>query len=54
MSLKVTGNVKHNGEQYKPGDEIKKIKKEEAERLINLGVVEKPKPTPTGKKDNKE
>jgi hypothetical protein len=52
MSLKVIGNVKHDGEQYKPGDEIKKIKKEEANRLIDLGVVEKPKPA--GKNDKKE
>jgi hypothetical protein len=41
MSIKVKGRVKHNGMIYREGEVIKEIKKEEAERLIDLGVAEK-------------
>lgn len=30
----------HNSKNYFPGDEIKDIKKEEADRLVSLGVAE--------------
>jgi hypothetical protein len=40
MDLKVTANVKHNGKWYKSGDALKKVKKEEGERLVELGAAE--------------
>lgn len=39
MELKATAKIKHNGKWYSPGDEIKKVKKEDGERLIKLGVA---------------
>jgi hypothetical protein len=41
MTVKVKGRVKHNGMIYREGEVIKEISKEEAERLIDLGVAEK-------------
>lgn len=41
MDVKITGNVKHNGKHYEPGDVLKKVNEVDAERLINLGVAEK-------------
>ncbi|MGG4452326.1 hypothetical protein [Brevibacillus porteri] len=52
MSLIVTkGTVRHNGKEYRVGEELPTLKKEEAERLLDLKVVEekaksKTKPTP--------
>jgi len=40
MDVKIKGNVKHNGKQYGPGDELKRIKEEEGQRLIHLSVAE--------------
>ncbi|MBV4427177.1 DUF7210 family protein [Clostridium tyrobutyricum] len=40
MSIKVLSNVKHNGSNYKSGDIIKDITKDEAFRLINLSIAE--------------
>lgn len=40
MNVKIHGNVKHNGKHYKSGDTIKKVKKEDGERLIKLGIAE--------------
>ncbi len=40
MKVKLRGYVKHNGKWYKDGETIGSIKKEEAERLIELGVAE--------------
>lgn len=39
MDLKINGLVKHDGKQYKPGDELKRIKKEDGDRLVDLGVA---------------
>ena len=39
MDLIVKAKVKHNGKWYEPGDEIKKVRKEDGERLVNLGVA---------------
>lgn len=39
MKVKTKGNVKHNGKWYKDGETISTIKKEDAERLIELGVA---------------
>ncbi|WP_176707847.1 hypothetical protein [Bacillus sp. FJAT-26390] len=33
------GTVSHNGKEYRKGTEISGLKKEDAERLIELGVV---------------
>ncbi|KIL46937.1 hypothetical protein KP77_25060 [Jeotgalibacillus alimentarius] len=38
MDVKVSAVVKHNGKWFKSGDELKKIKKEDGKRLIDLGV----------------
>ncbi|XKH51320.1 hypothetical protein LG275_03745 [Chryseomicrobium palamuruense] len=40
MKVKTRGHVKHNGKWYKDGETIAAIKKEDAERLIQLGVAE--------------
>lgn len=39
MDIKLKANVKHNGKWYKSGEEIKKVKKEDGERLVDLGVA---------------
>jgi hypothetical protein len=41
MAIKVKGRVKHNGMIYREGEVIGEITKDEAERLIDLGVAEK-------------
>ncbi|WP_181444513.1 hypothetical protein [Bacillus sp. 03113] len=40
MELKVLTNIKHNSKWYKPNEEIKKVKKEDGDRLIELGAAE--------------
>lgn len=40
MDIKALANIKHNGKWYGPGDGIKKVKKEDGERLVVLGVAE--------------
>ncbi|MCU9614087.1 hypothetical protein OEV98_11000 [Caldibacillus lycopersici] len=40
MDLKVKGHVKHNGKWYKPGQELKKIKNEDGNRLVDLDAAE--------------
>ncbi|MFE8697976.1 hypothetical protein ACFYKT_16665 [Cytobacillus sp. FJAT-53684] len=39
MDLIALGTVKHNGKWFKAGDAMKKVKKEDGERLINLGTA---------------
>jgi len=39
MDLIAIGTVKHNGKWFNDGDSLKKIKKEDGERLIELGVA---------------
>jgi topoisomerase IA-like protein len=41
MSVRVKGRVKHNGMIYREGEVIEEITKENAKRLIDLGVAEK-------------
>ncbi|KIO60233.1 hypothetical protein B4065_0159 [Caldibacillus thermoamylovorans] len=40
MDLKIKGYVKHNGEWYEPGQELKKVEQEDGKRLIEIGVAE--------------
>lgn len=40
MDLILKANVKHNGKWYPAGKPLKKVKKEEGERLIELGAAE--------------
>lgn len=40
MDIKVLGKIRHDRKVYDHGDTIKKIKREEGERLINLGAAE--------------
>jgi hypothetical protein len=40
MELKAKTNIKHNGKWYQPGEVIKKVKKEDGERLVDLKVAE--------------
>lgn len=40
MAYKALGNIRHSGKNYKKGDEIPGLKKEEAKRLIDLEVLE--------------
>lgn len=49
MAIKAITKVKHNGHWYEPGDTLKKLNKEEAERLVKLGAAKE-----EGKKDEKE
>lgn len=37
--IEITGNVKHDGESFVSGDKIEKIKEEQAQRLVDLGVA---------------
>lgn len=37
--IEVTGRVRHDGETYKPGDIIEQINKQQAQRLVDLGVA---------------
>lgn len=39
----VKGTVRHNGRSYVVGEELPSLKKEEAERLVSLNVVEEQK-----------
>lgn len=39
MDVIALGSVKHNGKWFNEGDSIKKVKKEDGERLIELGVA---------------
>lgn len=39
MNLISKGNVKHDGKWFEEGDKISKVKKEEGQRLIDLGVA---------------
>lgn len=39
MAIKVLKKVKHNGKYYEKNEVIKKIKKEEEQRLIDLGAA---------------
>ncbi|KYC94370.1 hypothetical protein B4102_3591 [Heyndrickxia sporothermodurans] len=39
MDLIALGTVKHNGQWFNNGDQIKKVKKEDGERLIDFGVA---------------
>jgi hypothetical protein len=43
MAFKALTKVKHNGHWYEPGDTLKKINKEEAERLVELGAAKEEK-----------
>lgn len=40
MKVKTRGHVKHNGKWYEDGETIGSIKKEDGERLVQLGVAE--------------
>lgn len=40
LDLIVKARVKHNGKWYEPGESLKKAKKEEGDRLIELGAAE--------------
>lgn len=40
MELKAKTNIKHNGKWYQPGEVIKKVKKEDGERLVDMDVAE--------------
>ena len=37
--IRLIGRVRHNGQTYEPGETIENIKKNEAQRLVNLGVA---------------
>ncbi len=39
MKITANSNVKHNGKWYKDGESLGNVKKEDAERLIALGVA---------------
>ncbi|WP_165980009.1 hypothetical protein [Paenibacillus dendritiformis] len=40
MEIIAKGTIYHNGKMYEPGEEIPGLKKEEAKRLLELGVAE--------------
>ncbi|MBU5214952.1 hypothetical protein [Heyndrickxia oleronia] len=39
MDLIALGTVKHNGKWFTNGEQIKKVKKEDGERLIDIGAA---------------
>jgi membrane protein involved in colicin uptake len=39
MDLIALGSVKHNGKWFSDGEPIKKVKKEDGERLLELGIA---------------
>lgn len=39
MNLVSKGNVKHDGKWYEDGDKISQLKKEDGQRLIDLGIA---------------
>lgn len=39
----IKGTVRHSGKGYKVGEEVLGLKKEEAERLLELGAIEEDK-----------
>jgi membrane protein involved in colicin uptake len=39
MDLIALGSVKHNGKWFSNGEPIKKVKKEDGERLLDLGIA---------------
>lgn len=49
MDLIAKANILHDEKRFEPGDLMKKIKKEDAERLIGLGAA-----VEEGKKEDKE
>jgi len=53
MGYIATGKVLHNGKYYHPGDEVLGLKKEEAERLLALEVIEEEKKAAKSKDDQK-
>jgi hypothetical protein len=40
VAIIAKGNILHNGKNYKKGDEINDLKEDEAQRLLDLEVVE--------------
>lgn len=51
VDLTALSRVKHNGKWYIPGDEIKKVKKEDGDRLIYIGAAVELKVAKDGKKE---
>lgn len=41
----IKGTVSHSGKQFKKGEEVVGLKKEDAERLLELNVIEEDKPS---------
>lgn len=48
MGYIAKGKVLHNGKYFNSGDEVPGLKKDEAERLIELGAVEEEKKATKG------
>lgn len=46
MELKATATIKHNGKWYKAGEDLKKVNKEDGERLVKLGAAKEIKADP--------
>lgn len=40
VDLIAKATIKHNGKWFNPGDSLKKVKKEDGERLLELNVAE--------------
>ncbi|CAM3300109.1 MULTISPECIES: DUF7210 family protein [Paenibacillus] len=53
MGYVAKGKVLHNGKYYQPGEEVNGLKKEEADRLLKLDVIEEEKKAGKSKEDSK-
>ena len=49
MGLKAVSKIKHNGQWFEPGETLKKVSKEDTERLVELGAAKE-----DSKKEEKE
>ncbi|BFH15920.1 hypothetical protein WJ0W_003278 [Paenibacillus melissococcoides] len=54
MAIIAKGTIYHNGQMYEPGEEIPGLKKEEAKRLLELGVAEEQKASAKAEKDTEQ
>lgn len=52
MSYTAIEKVRHSGKKYEPGDTVPGLKKDEAKRLIDLGVIEEVEDTKADAKDS--
>lgn len=53
MAIIAKGTIYTNGQMYEPGEEIPGLKKEEAKRLLDLGVAVEQRASKSEKEDER-